>query len=161
MIKSNWKPTLGILSLQGDYYLHRKILNTLNVNTLYVNSAATLHKADGLIIPGGESTVMSKLLVDSGLDKEIKKYSKSKNIFGTCAGSIIMSSKCDDIKVKELNIIEIEALRNAWGRQIHSFTDKIQLSFNSNIDYISTFIRAPKVKILSDKIKILAFNSGK
>ena len=107
MEKNKLKPTIGILSLQGDYYLHHEILKTRNVKTIYVNSIDNLHLTDGLIIPGGESTVMTKLLVDTGLYQEIKNYSLSKNIFGTCAGAIMMSSKCEDTKIKQLNIIDI------------------------------------------------------
>ena len=111
---------IGVLSLQGDYHLHVKMLDRLNVDTLLVNSHKTLNKTDALIIPGGESTVISKLLVETGLDKKIQRYSETKSIFGTCAGAILMSSKVEDDEVENLNVINIETLRNSWGRQIHS-----------------------------------------
>ena len=63
--------TIGILSFQGDYYLHRKILNYMNVKSVYVNSRESLLKTDALIIPGGESTVISQFLIQTNLDKEI------------------------------------------------------------------------------------------
>ena len=83
---------------------------------------------------------------------EIIKYSKSNCVFGTCAGAIIMSSQCDDKRINNLNILEIQALRNSWGRQINSFEKNIKLLFNDNI-FHAKFIRAPKIKILSQNIK--------
>ena len=121
---------IGVLSLQGDYHLHVKMLDRLNVDTLLVNSHKTLNKTDALIIPGGESTVISKLLDETGLDKKIQRYSETKSIFGTCAGAILMSSKVEDDEVENLNVINIETLRNSWGRQIHSFTDNVELTFS-------------------------------
>ena len=69
---------IGVLSFQGDYFLHSKILSRLNVNCLYVNSIESLNKTDALIIPGGESTVISKFITKSKMEEEIYKYSLSK-----------------------------------------------------------------------------------
>ena len=113
---------IGILAFQGDYYLHNKMFNLLDVNTLYVNDVISLNRTDALVIPGGESSVISKFLKKNNLDKEIIQYSKTKNIFGTCAGAIIMSSLCDDRKVSKLGILNIKSLRNKWGRQIDSYS---------------------------------------
>ena len=145
---------VGVLSFQGDYFLHRKILSRLNVKCLYVNSIESLTKTDALIIPGGESTVISKFITKSKMEKEIYKYSLSKCVYGTCAGLILMSKKCDDKKVVNLGLLDVTAYRNAWGRQVHSFEDNIKFNFNSDTTKLS-FIRAPKIKINSNTINIL------
>jgi len=146
---------VGILSFQGDYSKHKSILDKLNVDTMYVTNSLSLNKTDGLIIPGGESSVIANFLNTTKLCNDIKKYSLSKNIFGTCAGAIIMSSKCDDNNIKNLNIINIESFRNSWGRQIDSFEANVNLLFNKKT-INAKFIRAPKIKPLSNKIDILS-----
>ena len=90
---------IGILSFQGDYALHKNALDALGVKNILVNSISTLRKTDALIIPGGESTVFSKFLDFTKLDQFIKEYSLTKNIFGTCAGLIIMSKESNDTKI--------------------------------------------------------------
>ena len=150
---------IGILSFQGDFYLHKKILDDLKVSSLFVNDFNSLNKTDALIIPGGESSVISNFLRESNLDTEIMKYSLTKNIFGTCAGAILMSSKCDDNNINILNIVNIKSFRNSWGKQIDSFEAKVDLSFNKQMINAS-FIRAPKIRTLSTDIDILSsYNS--
>jgi len=146
---------IGILSFQGDYYLHKRILDNLNVNSLFVNNVHSLNKTDALIIPGGESSVISNFLTKTNLDSEIIRYSLEKNVFGTCAGAIIMSSQCDDKHINTLNIINIKSFRNSWGKQIDSFETRIKLSFNESFINAS-FIRAPKIKSLSTSVNILS-----
>jgi len=147
---------IGILSFQGDYFLHKKTLDNINIKSIYVNDNITLNKTDALIIPGGESTVISKFLQDSKLDKEIKRYSLNKSIFGTCAGAIIMSNECDDDSINTLKIMNIKTYRNSWGRQIDSFEKEIKLNFNTN-NFYASFIRAPRIKILSSDIEPLSY----
>ena len=147
---------VGILSFQGDYALHKKALDHIGVKNILVNSVSTLNKTNALIIPGGESTVISKFLSYTHLDKKIKEYSLKKNIFGTCAGTIIMSKECDDSKVLNLNILNIKSLRNKWGRQINSFEAQIDINLKNKIKYYAKFIRAPKIKVLSNNVKILS-----
>ena len=146
---------IGILSLQGDYSLHAKILNKMNIDYIFVNNVDKLSLTKGLIIPGGESTVISKLMKKTGLDNAIKLYSKTKNIFGTCAGAVLMSKFCIDDKVDQLNIIGIESFRNSWGSQVYSFHDYISLSF-SEVECSASFIRAPKIKVIDNDVIVLA-----
>ena len=148
--------TIGILSFQGDYALHKKALDCLGIKNILVNSISSLLKTDALIIPGGESTVFSKFLQFTKLDISIKKYSLTKNIFGTCAGSIIMSKECDDRKVTNLNILDIKTSRNKWGRQIDSFEATININLCNKVKYLAKFIRAPKIKVLSKNITVLS-----
>tara|TARA_Y100001960_G_C14349882_1_gene668997 strand:+ start:116 stop:688 length:573 start_codon:yes stop_codon:yes gene_type:complete len=146
---------IGVLALQGDFKLHQRILNILNVKNILVKDISSLEQTSALIIPGGESTTIYKLLCKSKLYNKLIDYSKNCNIYGSCAGSILMSSKINDSIIKPLNLIDVEVFRNAWGRQIDSFTDSFYLSFSKKV-FKGFFIRAPKFKILSNKAKILS-----
>ena len=145
---------IGVLALQGDYSLHAKILSNNNVENKLVKNPSDLSLIDGLIIPGGESTVILKLLNKYNFIKSIIKFSTKKNIYGTCAGAIIMSN-CTDDKMKTLKCINIKSYRNFWGRQINSFTHNINLKFSKN-SYKAHFIRAPKFVCQESSLQILA-----
>tara|TARA_B110000438_G_C15673922_1_gene589368 strand:+ start:54 stop:614 length:561 start_codon:yes stop_codon:yes gene_type:complete len=145
---------IGILALQGDYELHSNLLIKNNINTLLVKKNEQLNDIDGLIIPGGESSVMLLLIDKYNFRDALLKFAKYKNIFGTCAGAIVMSmvtNKSDNT----LGLINIKSDRNYWGAQIHSFTEQIEIQF-AKCSYESHFIRAPKFTCLSNDLTILA-----
>ena len=103
---------VGVLALQGNYQMHLDMLSSVGQNSILVKSKNDLLKCDALIIPGGESTVISKLMIRYSLFDEIKKFSKKKSIFGTCAGLVLMAN--DTLKsVSTLNIIDVDISRNA------------------------------------------------
>ena len=135
---------VGVLALQGDFSKHANILNLMNVENIYVNSKTELFKCDALIIPGGESTTMSKLINKCSLEFALKDFSLKNNIFGTCAGGIIMSKNSFDERVYNINCIDVEVERNAWGTQINSFIDDVYFS-PSKRKISGIFIRAPKI----------------
>tara|TARA_Y100001960_G_C14525951_1_gene753711 strand:- start:134 stop:700 length:567 start_codon:yes stop_codon:yes gene_type:complete len=147
---------VGILAFQGDFALHKKILKKINIETILVKNSEDLNNSDALIIPGGESTVISKMIILNKLENPIKKFSLKKSIYGTCAGAILMSSKIKDPIIKPLNIINVEVSRNSWGRQIDSFSQSVKISI-SNKRFNANFIRAPKFKCLDNKLKILSY----
>tara|TARA_Y100000996_G_scaffold76699_1_gene51589 strand:- start:281 stop:847 length:567 start_codon:yes stop_codon:yes gene_type:complete len=147
---------IGILAFQGDFKLHESILKKLNVSPELIKNKEQLKDIDALIIPGGESTVISKMLIKNNFITSLKEFSKNKSIYGTCAGAILMSSNCNDERVNTLSIIDIEANRNAWGRQIDSFIDDIELSFSLDEKFAATFIRAPKFKIINNAVEVLS-----
>ena len=139
---------IGILALQGDFLEHYQILKKIkNIQPVYVKNITDMADLSGLIIPGGESTTIGKLLKFSKLDKAIKKSAKNGlGIYGTCAGCVLLASKVDS--QYSLKLIDIEVKRNAYGRQLDSFSTNMGL-----------FIRAPKIiKLLSNKAKILKKN---
>ena len=152
---------VGILAIQGDFSLHKKSLDKLGAESIYVRSTYDLKKCSSLILPGGESTTMSLLLSRYKLDKSIYDFSIDHSIFGICAGSILMSKKSYDSRIKNLDIIKMDSLRNAWGNQIHSFSDYIDLNSDLNInEFNATFIRAPKFKNIDSSCEVLAtYNS--
>ena len=146
--------TIGVLALQGDFSLHTKILNKLKVRNVLVRTKEDFDNINGLIIPGGESTVLSLLIKKFNLYDKIKKFSKNHCVYGTCAGAILMSERCDDNKIKTLNLINIMSFRNFYGRQIDSFTKNISINFLKN-KMSASFIRAPKLDCLSNDLDVL------
>ena len=145
---------VGILAIQGNYQMHANMLDILNVENVFVKRASDLLKCSSLIIPGGESTVISKLMIKYNLFDLVKDFSINHGVFGTCAG-LIMMAKNTLKDVKTLDIIDAEVLRNAWGRQINSFTEKIEIDFDKVYDFKATFIRAPKIINVSNSVKLL------
>ena len=143
---------IGILALQGDFFLHSKILKSMSINTTFVKTPIELDLCDALIIPGGESSVISKLIKKNYLYDKIINFSKSKSIFGTCAGMIMMAKNCNDKKIDTLNILDIWVDRNAWGRQIKSFNSELIIKDTS---FNAIFIRAPKVTMIGNSIQVL------
>jgi 5'-phosphate synthase pdxT subunit len=146
---------IGILALQGDYELHSNLLTKNNIESVLVKKPEQLSSIDGLIIPGGESSVILMLIDKYNFRSELINFAKCKNIFGTCAGAIIMSletNNCDNT----LGIIDIKSDRNFWGSQINSFTEKIQLKLTDDF-YECHFIRAPKFTCLSENLVILSY----
>ena len=136
---------IGILALQGDYSLHKNVLDKLDVESFYIRNTNELSKCDSLIIPGGESTTMSILIQTFELYDSIRDFSLDHTVFGTCAGAILMSKSSKDSRVSNLNCINISTKRNSWGSQVDSFKDKIELTNEFSVSNISTtFIRAPK-----------------
>ena len=152
---------VGILAIQGDFALHKKSLDRMGVESFYVRTSSDLKKCDCLILPGGESTAMSLLLSRYELDISIIDFSIDHSIFGICAGSILMSKESNDSRIKNLNIMDLTSTRNAWGNQIDSFSDYIDLNSDLNINkFNATFIRAPKFKNIDSSCEVLAtYNS--
>tara|TARA_S200000501_G_scaffold348708_1_gene364137 strand:- start:150 stop:725 length:576 start_codon:yes stop_codon:yes gene_type:complete len=150
---------IGILALQGDFHEHQVCFNRLKVKTQLVRSISDLDQCDALVIPGGESTTISKLLKISKLDREI--ITKSKNgmpLWGTCAGLILISNNIIEGDPHPLQLIDLKTSRNFYGRQIDSFVEKISL-LNDKDEFEAIFIRAPKIMEIGKNIDILAFSN--
>ncbi len=145
---------IGILALQGDFAEHKKILDKLKVENIFVKTKEDLKKIDGLILPGGESTTIGKMLKETGIGKQIiSKFKKNKlAVFGTCAGAILLSKKVIGNKVFSLGLLDAEIERNSYGTQKDSFEEKIQTEFG---ELTASFIRAPKFKKLGKKTRVL------
>ena len=146
---------VGVLALQGNYQMHCNMLKSLNVENMFVKTSQDLFTCNSLVIPGGESTVMSKMMIRYDLFNSVKEFSIDHGIFGTCAGLILMAnSNLKDIKT--LNIIDVDVSRNAWGRQINSFTDNIIIDIDEPKKYKATFIRAPKIRNQAKTVQVLS-----
>lgn len=143
-LKTPTKLNVGVLALQGGFQEHLEMLKTLKVPCTEVRSLNDIEGLTHLILPGGESTVLRKLLDKTGLYEWILRAGqKGFPIFGTCAGMIILSKN-------HMGLIDIEVDRNAYGRQLSSFEDELSNGFPG------IFIRAPKLKKYGTNIKILA-----
>ena len=122
---------IGILAIQGNFNQHKNILETLGVETILVRYLNDFDKCDAIIIPGGESTAISKGIDRNNLRQVFKDYSKTNRIFGTCAGMILLSSTNKSENLNPLGIMNFTVNRNAFGRQIESFSENIQLNFKN------------------------------
>ena len=141
---------IGVLALQGAFREHIAALKKLDAETVEVRLSAHLESLDGLIIPGGESTTIGKLLLAFDLMEPIRAFGRQKAIWGTCAGAILLAKNVGRSQpLLELMNIEIE--RNAFGRQVESFEIDLDCPFltPSEPPYHATFIRAPIIKTLS------------
>ena len=147
---------IGVLAIQGGFSKHKSSLRNLNINPIEVKYEIQLEFCDALIIPGGESTTISKLLSKYNLINPIKEFAKIKPIFGTCAGLILMSKDSKDPRVVNMNIIDIQVERNGWGRQVESFSQMINIKNITTRKIEAVFIRAPKIIKIGKNVEVLA-----
>ena len=152
---------IGVLGLQGAYAKHLAILQQLDVQAVDVRKPEDLEECHGLIIPGGESTTMTKLINEIDMHDALLKFSVDRPVFGTCAGMILMAAKVDDGRVKTLSLLDIEVERNGYGRQIDSFIDELDVTTNGQaFSMRGVFIRAPRIKNMGDGVEVLASVNG-
>ena len=142
---------IGLLALQGAVSEHKIIMRQLGVSTIEVRESDNIEKLDGLIMPGGESTTLRKLLKNSGMWNTIKDSELP--IMGTCAGAILLG-KCEDETFEKM---DIEIDRNYYGRQKDSFETKITLENERTFDGV--FIRAPAIKKIGNDVKPIAWKN--
>ena len=153
--------TIGILGIQGAYLKHKEILESLSVKSIIVKYSKQLDDIDGLIIPGGETTAFTKQMNYKITFDDLKKFAMTNPTFGTCAGIITQSTGINNKKILQLEVLNAIIERNAYGSQIDSFIDKIDLKFdNSNEPFQAIFIRAPKIIEVGNDIKVLATLNG-
>jgi len=151
---------IGVLALQGDFYAHARCLDKTGTAWKLIKAPEHLENIDGLILPGGESTAMLKLMEPRGMLSVLKKFHRSgKPMFGTCAGLILLAKEVLPAQ-ESLGCIGISVERNAYGRQSDSFietgaSDKNELG-TGKIEMV--FIRAPKISRLGKNVKPLAFH---
>jgi len=138
---------VGVLGLQGDFALHAELLAGLGVGVRKVRRPEELAGCDGLVLPGGESTTLRKLLRRSGLDAAIAEFAAQRPVLGTCAGCILLATDLDDAGgVEPLGLLDITVRRNGYGRQIDSFEAHLVLVGEkaTSADAVA-FIRAPRI----------------
>jgi 5'-phosphate synthase pdxT subunit len=148
---------IGVLASQGAFVEHIAALRRLKVEALPVRLAPQLNGLDGLVIPGGESTTITKLMLSSKLTEEIKSLAKSGvPIFGTCAGMIVLSTPNSDRDVEPLGLMDIIVKRNAFGRQIDSFETELAVPVLGAKPFPAVFIRAPLIEKTNGNVEVLA-----
>ncbi len=148
---------IGVLASQGAFAEHIAILNQMEVEAVPVRLPRELAGLDGLIIPGGESTAISRLMLSYNLEKEIKNLAKAGlPIFGTCAGMILLASKVSDSDTEPLAVMDITVRRNAFGRQRESFETELSIPVLGEKPFPAIFIRAPIIEQADNGVEILA-----
>jgi 5'-phosphate synthase pdxT subunit len=148
---------IGVLALQGDFYLHLKRLNELGVEAIPVKKPSELADCNGLIIPGGESTTLVKLLKNIEMFEVLPEFNQKWPIFGTCAGAILVGKEVSNHPVEPLNLIDISVERNSYGRQVDSFIDQIELEIGGKKQSVeAVFIRAPRFTRIGEGVRAIA-----
>ncbi|MGC8545119.1 pyridoxal 5'-phosphate synthase glutaminase subunit PdxT [Athalassotoga sp.] len=147
---------IGILGMQGDIEEHLAIMEKIGVDSIRVKSVKTLEAVDGLIMPGGESTTMLKLLKLTGLFDVLKaKIEKGFPVYGTCAGLILLANEVEHPAQDSLDVLDLSVSRNGYGRQINSFHAEISIPVIGDKPFDAVFIRAPVITKVG-KIDVLA-----
>lgn len=149
--------TVGVLALQGAVSEHISMLERLNVKAIAVKHTFDLAMIDGLIIPGGESTAISRLIQQNQLYDAIRDFAQTHPVMGTCAGLILCAKQImnSDGKVIPLELIDITVERNGFGRQIDSFETLLSVKQIGG-EIPAVFIRAPFIQSVGDDVDILA-----
>jgi 5'-phosphate synthase pdxT subunit len=152
---------IGVLAIQGDVIEHRAILRRLGVAEGEVRLPKDLADLDGLIIPGGESTTIGKLLVWYGLDRAIpEQVRRGMAIYGTCAGMILMARRAAGGEPPLLRLMDITVTRNAYGRQVDSFEADLAVPVLGSPPLRAVFIRAPVIDQVGPGVEVLASLDG-
>ena len=157
MKKEAGKMKIGVLALQGGFQEHIHHINELGYDGVLVKTVEDLKNIKALIIPGGESTTMGKLLKVTGLLSPLKEMIKNGlPVWGTCAGMILLTKNIDGETVTHLGVMDISVRRNAYGTQLDSFSTQIKLDEVDSNPLDLVFIRAPYVSEVKNSVNVLA-----
>ncbi len=154
--------TIGVLGIQGAFKEHIEILEKMNVKTKIVRYAQDLETLDGLILPGGESTAMIRVMKERNLHDEIyKKINEGLFAYGTCAGLILLSKHVKDLAIPHIPVIDIGVVRNAYGTQVDSFHTLQKIKYVEGPAFPMVFIRAPMIVHQGPNVEVLAMVNDK
>ena len=156
---------VGVLALQGDFAAHAAALERAAAEAVFVRDAEQLDGIDGLVIPGGESTTMLKLMHYDGLLEPLARFGREKPIFGTCAGAILLASEVSCPSQESLALLDIGVERNGYGRQMDSRVTRIapEAEFVERTGagkLEAVFIRAPIIRRVGQGVNVLARYQG-
>ncbi len=157
------KLTIGILGIQGDYERHEHQIRLISATPRLVKLPKDLKGIDGIILPGGESTTMSIMLDRHHLREPLVEFCKTCPAYGTCAGMIMLAKNIEDNQsgVTPLGLLDIDVVRNGYGRQVFSFEDVVEIETpNGKVAMKAAFIRAPKVTRVGRGVETLAVYKG-
>jgi len=149
---------VGLLALQGDYEMHRQAFAALGAETCPVRRPAELDDVAGLVIPGGESTTLSRLIDLGGLRQPLLDFAQQRPILGTCAGLIMLSrglvgeERADWHGVLPLGLLDVEVQRNGYGRQVDSFTERVDIFGEP---FAAVYIRAPRIATVGSGAEVV------
>ncbi len=158
-MENGGKPKVGVLALQGDFEAHEKALARAGAEPSQIRTAEQLNGIDGLVIPGGESTTMLKLLREEGLFEPLRSFGQHKPIFGTCAGAILVASEVTNPVQESMSLMDIGVERNGYGRQLDSSIAHLTPERETRLtdtDIEAVFIRAPVIRRVGESATVLA-----
>jgi pyridoxal 5'-phosphate synthase pdxT subunit len=149
-------PVIGILALQGDYAAHAAAIARLGATPRLVRTAADLAVIAGLILPGGESTTMLRLLERAGLEDAVRDFTATRPTFGTCAGVILLARDVTEPQQRSFGVLDVDVARNGYGRQVDSFVGEVEITsppIGAKIEGV--FIRAPRIGRVGPGVTVL------
>jgi 5'-phosphate synthase pdxT subunit len=156
MQKEDGRMKIGILSLQGGVAEHAKHVNTLGVEAIEVKTLKDTEKINGLILPGGESTAIGKILIEREMIIPLReKILSGMPVWGTCAGMILLAKEIENDNATHISVMDIKVRRNAYGRQINSFQVSELICGISMEPIPLVFIRAPFIVSAGDNVRVL------
>jgi len=148
---------IGVLALQGAFIEHLQVIERLGAKAVTVRLPSQMHDLDGLIIPGGESTTMIRLMADYELIQPLKDLARGGlPILGTCAGMILMAKAVPDFTLQTLGMMDIAVRRNAFGSQVDSFEADLEMPALGQPPFHAVFIRAPIIETANSTVEVLA-----
>lgn len=150
---------VGVLALQGDFEAHQAALARAGARAVQVRTAADLDALDGLVLPGGESTTMLRIMKDEGLVEPLARFGAERPILGTCAGAILMAREVAHPAQESLALVDLAIERNAYGRQLDSRVVRLkpeeEFAHESGPEEIeAVFIRAPIVRRVGEQARV-------
>jgi 5'-phosphate synthase pdxT subunit len=144
-----------VLSLQGDFARHRAALEAAGAEAVRVTLPDHLDGLDALVIPGGESTTMLRLIASTGLRAPLERFVQSKPVMGTCAGVILLGRGSDQLPAPQLGVLDVTVERNAYGRQIDSFHEPVEAPVLVG-GFPGVYIRAPRLTRIGRGVEVVA-----
>ncbi len=160
-------PRIGVLALQGDFARHLEALESVGACGCEVRSAQDLIGLDALILPGGETSTISHLLDKFHMRQSLLEFVRSKPVWGSCAGLILLSNEIVDspdaqgVKVTPLGALDVSVVRNSYGRQVRSFQETVTVSYDGlSFAFEACYIRAPRIVRVGHDVIILAKRGG-
>lgn len=161
LVRTATQPHIGVLSIHGSFAEHVATLQSMKIPAREVKTLEALAQVQGLIIPGGESTTIGKLMRLYGLSEEIQRRAGGAKptlaVWGTCAGAILLAERVENHPPDGLKLMDMTIVRNAYGRQVDSFTTELNIPVLGTAPMPAVFIRAPQVTSVGPKAEILAY----
>jgi 5'-phosphate synthase pdxT subunit len=151
---------IGVLAIQGDFDAHRRRLEELGAQVVLVRKPGELDAVDALVLPGGESTTFLKFLERDGFLEKLRGFARTKPVFGTCAGAILLAREVTNPPQAGLGALDIRVCRNAYGRQLESSIRTGQTTLPGGGPMEMVFIRAPRIESIGEGVEVLATESG-
>ncbi|KJL02102.1 MULTISPECIES: pyridoxal 5'-phosphate synthase glutaminase subunit PdxT [Priestia] len=152
---------VGVLGLQGAFREHAQALEAAGAEAIIIKKVEQLDEIDGLILPGGESTAMRRLIDKYDFMEPLRQFAQAgKPVFGTCAGLILLAGQVVDREEPHLGVMDITVARNSFGRQRDSFEAALNIK-DIGEDFIGVFIRAPHIVEVGESVEVLAMHNDR